>query len=107
MEKVRYLDLNIDAVTSSLSHARIKTRIEMEGAFLRFFIDKAGKGIQGQTHKGPLRPLLSGALHHRVSSVPLRTEHNTEMSAERIMDAISDPKAVAMDRYPKILLVSQ
>ena len=29
------------------------------------------------------------------------------MSAERIMDAISDPKAVAMGRYPRILLVPQ
>ena len=37
----------------------------------------------------------------------LRTKHDTEMSAERIMDAISDPKAVAMGRYPRILLVPQ
>ena len=34
----------------------------------------------------------------------LRTKHDTEMSAERIMDVISDPKAVAMADIPESFL---
>lgn len=37
----------------------------------------------------------------------MRTDYKTDISAERIMDAIAEPKVVALGTYPKMILVPQ
>ena len=37
----------------------------------------------------------------------MKTEHGTDISAERIMDAIAEPKVLVLGTYPKVVVVPQ
>ena len=37
----------------------------------------------------------------------MKTEHGTDISAERIMDAIAEPNVVVLGTYPKVVVVPQ